>query len=365
VNQSQTQPRTTVRSNLPIPQFTRKLNYDYKDKNTAILIRSVDRLNRTNQNTNAYNQNSPALNKSVTNLNSSKEEFYNQNYRSKLKSTSPKKFIEGDYQHTYTSPLRNQNQPMDTASNHRNAYENPNSNTVSNNNTLNGIKGEISIFLARFLQELTLNETTVEGLKESLSLKTDVKLNEIFRSFDLGGKGLICVPDFKETLNRSLEIFSGIEDIKLLFKRFDQDLDCKLSYNEFCDMLIPKKPEYARLIKDRKHYGYDAEFTLDSKLILIKLFRTLIDGENMVEKNRQYLTSRPLFSSYDAFDLIKGKYQNYILKENLNYFLQKHSMFVSQFELDALFDRFDKNRDGKITFNEFIQEVLPKSYYSY
>lgn len=124
-------------------------------------------------------------------------------------------------------------------------------------------------------------------------------------------------------------------------------------------MLSPKKIEYARIMKERKNYGYESELTLESKLILIKLFRTLIEGENLIENNRQFLTSRPSFSSYDAFDSVKGKYQNFILKENvlkyfikLNFFLQKHSIFNSQFELDVLFDRFDKNREGRITFNK-------------
>jgi|LauGreDrversion4_2_1035121.scaffolds.fasta_scaffold1907410_1 hypothetical protein len=82
-------------------------------------------------------------------------------------------------------------------------------------------------------------------------------------------------------------------------------------------MLSPKKPEYARLLRERRNYGYDVDLSLESKLILIKLLRTLIEGENLIEHNRHFLTSRPLFSSYDAFDAVKGKYQNFILKENV------------------------------------------------
>lgn len=70
-------------------------------------------------------------------------------------------------------------------------------------------------------------------------------------------------------------------------------------------------------MRERKNYGFDVELTLESKLILIKLFRALIEGENLIENNRQFLTARPLFSSYDAFDAVKGKYQNFILKENV------------------------------------------------
>ena len=63
------------------------------------------------------------------------------------------------------------------------------------------------------------------------------------------------------------------------------------------------------------------DITYESKLILTKLFRTLIEGENLIENNRKLLTSRKFFSCYDAFDNIKDRYHNFISKENvLNFY---------------------------------------------
>ncbi len=38
--------------------------------------------------------------------------------------------------------------------------------------------------------------------------------------------------------------------------------------------------------------------------------------------------------------------------------MQKNCYYLSQFEEDLLFNRIDKNRDGRISFNEFIHELI-------
>jgi len=247
-NASQTQPR--MNNNLKSPfignQFYQQLNYDYNSKYPG-LIRSVDRMNKSRTTGTSYNQSrfpannnnsNTSLNYSLSNFNNSKEEFFNQNYRSKLKSNSPNKYLANNQ--TYTSPRkdnykltdikefkRDTNLTYNRPLNNSNFAQNFNSST-SFNKTVNHSKSEIEALLAKFFQELIQIETNIEAIKESLSLKTDVKLDLIFSCFDLSKKSLVSVPDFIETLKSSLDIFSGVEDIKLLFKRFDQDLDCKL-----------------------------------------------------------------------------------------------------------------------------------------
>jgi Ca2+-binding EF-hand superfamily protein len=247
-NVSQTQPR--INNNLKSPfignQFSQQLNYDYNSKYPG-LIRSVDRMSKYRTTGTSYNQSrypvnnnnsNSSLNYSLSNFNNSKEEFFNQNYRSKLKSNSPNKYLANNK--TYTSPRkdnykltdikefkRDTNLTYNRPLNNTNFAQNFNSST-SFNKTVNHSKSEIEALLAKFFQELIQIETNIEAIKESLSLKTDVKLDLIFSCFDLSKKSLVSVPDFIETLKTSLDIFSGVEDIKLLFKRFDQDLDCKL-----------------------------------------------------------------------------------------------------------------------------------------
>jgi Ca2+-binding EF-hand superfamily protein len=35
--------------------------------------------------------------------------------------------------------------------------------------------------------------------------------------------------------------------------------------------------------------------------------------------------------------------------------------YLTTFELDLIFERLDRNKDGVITFNEFINELIPRN----
>jgi Ca2+-binding EF-hand superfamily protein len=41
--------------------------------------------------------------------------------------------------------------------------------------------------------------------------------------------------------------------------------------------------------------------------------------------------------------------------------LEKHETYVTDKELRYLMDRLDVNKDNKISYSEFVQEITPKS----
>ena len=170
--------------------------------------------------------------------------------------------------------------------------------------------------LVKYLKELIEFELRLENIKESFSLKPDVRIKELFVSFDTGGTGYVNPYQFKEILQTKLDIYIDNEDIKLLFKKYDRDYDSKLNYPEFCEIFLPKRQEYARLIKERITRS-GKSISIDSKLILIKLLISLLEGEKSIEMSRKALANKKLFSSYDQFDMIKKKYRNFISKEDV------------------------------------------------
>ena len=178
---------------------------------------------------------------------------------------------------------------------------------------------DFGFLLSKFLKELISTLLKSESIKESLSIKPDVRLKDLFSSFDSTSRGYITSHDFKETLQQKLDIFANIEDIKILFKTYDFDLDSKLNFPEFSEMLMPKKNEYAILHRERKIKS-SKSISIESKLVLIKLISSLIEAESAIEDSRKLLTNNKKLSSYDLFDMVKGKYQNYIVKEDVSIF---------------------------------------------
>ena len=41
--------------------------------------------------------------------------------------------------------------------------------------------------------------------------------------------------------------------------------------------------------------------------------------------------------------------------------MERHDAFATEKEIKYLMDRFDSNKDGKISYSEFVQEITPKS----
>jgi len=41
----------------------------------------------------------------------------------------------------------------------------------------------------------------------------------------------------------------------------------------------------------------------------------------------------------------------------------RHSIYVAEQDILALIDRYDKTRDGKIAYNEFLEELTAKSIF--
>ena len=47
--------------------------------------------------------------------------------------------------------------------------------------------------------------------------------------------------------------------------------------------------------------------------------------------------------------------------EELKRLFERHGFFTTNKEVSQLMDRFDKNKDGRISYAEFMDEVVPKS----
>ena len=89
------------------------------------------------------------------------------------------------------------------------------------------IRNDISLYLTRFLAELIQAENKLEAAKENFSLQPDICINELYKIFDFNLFGYIGILDFKDGL-KSLDVFSSLEEVKLLFKRYDLDHDGKI-----------------------------------------------------------------------------------------------------------------------------------------
>ena len=83
--------------------------------------------------------------------------------------------------------------------------------------------------------------------------------------------------------------------------------------------------------------------------------------ENHAEGIRQKHHSRPLFNRLDAFEALNKFGDCFVTKEDFSRLLANHRFYATEGELNTLVDRFDKNKDGRVTFGEFVDEITPHS----
>ena len=210
--------------------------------------------------------------------------------------------------------------------------------------------------LFTLLSDFITQDSKIEDIKESLAFCTDANLQDLFAFFDYSQTSRISPIDLCESL-KELNVYLSIDELKMLFNRFDKNADGKLNYEEFCDMILPRKYSIAKLMNERYPPNYFMGFTKDTQQHIVELFTGIISAEKSNERYRKQLQN---YSTFDLFNLIKPKVSNGIHKEDLDLFMNDNGRYLTLFESELLFMRLDKDNDGVICYSEFLGEVVSK-----
>jgi calmodulin len=210
--------------------------------------------------------------------------------------------------------------------------------------------------LFTLLSDFITQDSKIEDTKESLAFCNDANLQDLFAFFDYSQTSRISPLDLCESL-KELNVYLSIDELKMLFNRYDKNADGKLDYEEFCDMILPRKYSIAKLMNERYPPNYFMGFTKETQQHIVELFTGIISAEKSNERYRKQLQN---YSTFDLFNLIKPKVSNGIHKEDLDLFMNDNGRYLTLFESELLFMRLDKDNDGVICYSEFLGEVASK-----
>ena len=229
---------------------------------------------------------------------------------------------------------------------------------------LSPMKGYEENEFADNLKEQISLERELENAKHSLALRNDFSLDDAFRVFDLDLLGSLRVFELKEGM-ALYGVYPSHEEAQLLLNRYDLNRDGRLSFSEFSSIFLPKDASRASLLRSRPPMGSrlprSQMFSLATRDHFVHLLRLHVSVENAAERTRQRQARRPLFSIAEAFDAVDKNHNGFITKNEFAELLEDHRFFASNKELDLLIDRYDKNKDGLVSYSEFVREVAPQS----
>lgn len=219
--------------------------------------------------------------------------------------------------------------------------------------------------LTSSLQEQVDLARQLDTAKVDLSLRSDFTLTDCFRVFDRFDRGQISSSELEEALVL-VDIRPVRDEVYLLVKRYSSLGDNQLRYSDFIDMLSPRDPEYRRILSNRPGLRAPisnprSAFSLETFDRLNRVFRLLLECEMSAERVRQRLSALPRFNYMDAFQTLDKSGDGYITSDEFQEILRQSGFRANRSDLQALMERYDKNRDGRVSYSEFVAEVSPKS----
>ena len=205
-------------------------------------------------------------------------------------------------------------------------------------------------------------ENKIENLKIELSLRCDFNWEEIFRIFELEGRGFLSREDLAKGLNKFGLIPKDI-DISLILKRYDLKNENCITYPDFFEMIVPFS-KYHRLMVENRRINSELnevnpdELNLETKNCIKNLFNEIIIGEFALNKDREKFTS--LKKNFkEIFKLLDNSGKGFIGEKEFLMYIQNNDLFKSGNDCDLLFLRLNKLRNGKIEFQEMMDEFEP------
>ena len=220
--------------------------------------------------------------------------------------------------------------------------------------------------LVHSLKDLCTNEQDLEQAKIGLSRCHDFNLRDAFDIFDVNRSGRISAQELYSGL-QAIGVFVTYEEVELFVTRYDTSNDRRLDAREF-EAAFLANDAFASSQVARRPSNYtprpirrDDCFQPRTSSEFAAMWRTHIRVENSAELIRQRLASRPGFNAYEAFNSLDLNGSGSISVSELQRMIESRGYFVGYKEVAQVLDKFDKNKNGSVTFSELREEIAPKS----
>lgn len=79
-----------------------------------------------------------------------------------------------------------------------------------------------------------------------------------------------------------------------------------------------------------------------------------------MELSKKKLTRKPSFNIHDAFSCVDVYKRGSLIAGDFKKLMERNGFHPTESEMIYLLARFDRNLDGIVTYQEFMDEVLPK-----
>ena len=91
------------------------------------------------------------------------------------------------------------------------------------------------------------------------------------------------------------------------------------------------------------------------------MFKCHFEIDEKIEVFKKKLTRKPSFNIHDAFASVDVYRQGRLTKDDMKRLMQRNGFQPTETELLLINARFDRNLNGFINYQEFMDEILPRT----
>lgn len=230
----------------------------------------------------------------------------------------------------------------------------------------NNLKFDEEEELISALREYIRLELEMDEAKHRLAQQPDFNLMDAYQMLDKFSKGWVTAPEIIESLGE-LGAYPHKDDVYLFVRRYDKDGDGRILYSDFCDAFTPSDECVGSEMQRRPAYHIQHGFCrthffqLDTRNMFMSTFRTHFTVEENAEMVRKRLSRRREFNVHDAFEAIDKDSNGFIQRAELRGILADNGVYASEKDLQMIVQRFDRNSDSRVSYAEFMEEMIPKT----
>ena len=211
--------------------------------------------------------------------------------------------------------------------------------------------------LKRLLKGFIKQEKTLEQYRNEIAFRMDFSISSIFKHFDKKRRRALSEVDFESGL-KSFGIRTSCNNIFLIFRHFDSNSDGFLILEDFYDMLASTSQAHRDLIKYRDS---NAPLSIETKSMITKIFLLIIEIEQFAEDLRRRVVNSNA-TLVELFQILDVKGKGKVTASEFRELLKRYKIQPTINDLSSLVKRFDSNKDGKVDYSEFVNQVTPKIF---
>lgn len=205
--------------------------------------------------------------------------------------------------------------------------------------------------LARTLQHQAQSERKIDVIRQLLIQEPGFNSYHLFRAL-ANGKDFVSATDFTVFLHENNFVITK-PDAQALVARYSKN--STVSYQDFFVNL-----ELPNLSTEPSSPSRGNSAPVSHRVLLAHKMKTEVETNRNSSVLKELLAEELGSNFYQAFRQTDAKRSGFLTVDDMASIMGKFSITLTEAELDCLLRKYDSNRDGRVSYLEFLTQLMPE-----